>query len=103
MCALCRRRCLFHPLDVMRDIQKLNYGNNPKVLNELVKFLLVNTKFESIKDLQKSIIELQTEVSSMRKEIANIVKGQHTTSNKVDQLKADTSVLIKRVKALEKL
>ena len=80
----------------------MNYENHPTVSNELVKFLAVNTEFQSIKDLQTSLTTLESDVSSMKKDIVNLGKGLQTTSNKVDQLKADASALTKRVKALEK-
>ena len=93
---------LLKSLDVMREIQRLNYENHPTVSNELVKFLAVNMEFRSIKDLQTAVAGVQTDVSLIKKEITNLNKGHQTLSNKVDQVKADTSALIKRVKALEK-
>ena len=93
---------LLKSLDLMREIQRLNYENHPTVSNKLVKFLSVNTGFQSIKDLQTSTLTVLTEVVSLKKEIANLLKGQHTNSNKIDQLKAEASALVKRVKALEK-
>ena len=89
-------------LDLMREIQRLNFENHPTVSNELVKFLSVNTEFQSIKDLQTSTSTLVTEMAALKKEVANLVKGQHTNSNKLDQLKAEAAALVKRVKALEK-
>ena len=38
-------------LDVMKQIQYLDFSNHPSVANELVKFLAVNQEFQSVKDL----------------------------------------------------
>ena len=89
-------------LDLMREIQRFNFENHPSVSNELVKFLAVNTEFNSIRTLQIECYQVKTDVSQIRKEFANILKTQQTIANKTDQLKSDAAVLTKRVKALEK-
>ena len=92
---------LLKSLDVMREIQRLNYENHPTVSKKPVKFLAVNMEFQSIKDLQTAVAGVQTDVSLIKKEITNLKKGHQTLSNKVDQVKADRSALIERVQALE--
>ena len=89
-------------LDIMRNIQRLNFEDYPAVANELVKFLAVNTEFESIKDLQTQSKALQTELISIKRDMANAIKTQSTMANKLEQYKADKDALVKRVKALEK-
>ena len=89
-------------LDIMREIQRLNFENHPAVANELVKFLAVNTEFDSIKNLQTDVAQIQKDVTHALREISNILKTQQTIANKTDQLKNDAAALVKRVKALEK-
>lgn len=50
-------------LDIMREIQRLNFENHPAVANELVKFLAVNTEFDSIKNLQTDVAQIQKDVT----------------------------------------
>ena len=86
----------------MREIQRLNFENHPSVSNELVKFLAVNTEFDSIKTLQAQMTEIKTDINQMKKEISNILKAQQTIGNKTDLLKSEAASLSQRVKALEK-
>ena len=86
----------------MREIQRLNFENHPAVANELVKFLAINTEFDSIKNLQTDVAQIQKDVTHALREISNILKTQQTIANKTDQLKNDAAALVKRVKALEK-
>ena len=89
-------------LDIMRNIQRLNFEDYPAVANELVKFLAVNTEFESIKDLQTLKATMKSDIDLMKKDLANFIKAQSTMANKLDQFKAEHTSLMKRVKALEK-
>ena len=70
--------------------------------NELVKFLAVNTEFQSVKDLQVNQVQLKDDFATMKREMVGVVKSNQTTNNKVDQLKTESAALSKRVKALEK-
>ena len=47
-------------LDIMREIQRVNFENHPSVANELVKFLAVNTEFDSLKTLQSQSNDFKT-------------------------------------------
>ena len=89
-------------LDIMRNIQRLNFEDYPAVANELVKFLAVNTEFESIKDLQTLTATMKSDIDSMKKNLTNFIKAQSAMANKLDQFKAEHTSLMKRVKALEK-
>ena len=89
-------------LDIMREIQRVNFENHPSVANELVKFLAVNTEFDSLKMLQDQSNEFKTDILKLQKDVVNIMKTQQTIANKTDQLKTEASVLSKRLKALEK-
>ena len=89
-------------LDIMREIQRVNFENHPVVANELVKFLAVNTEFDSLKNLQTQACDFKKDIDQLKKDVSNILKTQQTIANKTDQLKADASALAKRLKALEK-
>ena len=89
-------------LDEMRKIQELSFTNHPAVANELVKFLAINTKFQSVKDLQANQVQQKDDFATMKREMLGVVKSNQTTNNKVDQLKTESAALSKRVKALEK-
>ena len=51
----------------MQEIQRLNFEDHPAVANELVKFLAVNTDFQSIKDLQATTLEIKTDLQNTKK------------------------------------
>ena len=70
--------------------------------NELVKFLAVNTEFQSVKDLHSNHAKFKEEIAVMKQEVVEVAKSNQTTNNKVDQLKYDSAALSKRVKALKK-
>ena len=89
-------------LDIMKSIQRLNFEDHPAVANEPVKFLAVNTEFDSIKDLQALTLSMKLEVDSIKRDLTNVVKAQSTLANKFDQFKNEQNSLMKRVKALEK-
>ena len=88
-------------LDVMRQIQDLNFSNHPTVANELVKFLAVNQEFQSVKDLQVLSTKIKDNVSTMRRKVTEFLKSQQTSNNKIDQLQKELAFLTKRFKALE--
>ena len=88
-------------LDIMREIQDVGFMNHPTILNELVKFLAVNTEFQSVQDLQSVTGSLTSDLNTVQKDLASLVKVHMTTANKQDLLRADITALTKRVKALE--
>ena len=88
-------------LDIMREIQDVGFTNHPIIANELVKFLAVNTEFQSVRDLQSVTGTLTNELNAVRKELGSLVKAHSTASNKHDALRSEITALTKRVKALE--
>ena len=54
-------------LDIMREIQRLNVENHSSVANKLVKFLAVNTEFQSIMDLQTTKSFIQNNLIAAKK------------------------------------
>ena len=85
----------------MRQIQELKFSNHPSVANKLVKFLVVNQEFQSVKDLQTDSGKLKEDLSTTRREMTGLLKSNQTSNNKIDQLQNDLAALTKRVKALE--
>ena len=59
-------------LDVMMEIRKLGFKNDPAVSSELVKFLSLNQEFQSIKDLQDITKLMRDEVKDARKEAHSV-------------------------------
>ena len=89
-------------LDIMQDIQKLNYINHPSVSKELVKFLSVNTEFQSVKDLKETSAEHNASINELKKEVAGSVRTLGTVGNKCKNVQKEVVALFKRVKDLEK-
>ena len=88
-------------LDIMREVQDVGFMNHPTIANELVKFLAVNTEFQSVRDLQSLTGTLTADLNTVRKELASVVKAHMTATNKQDTLRNEMNDLAKRVKALE--
>ena len=86
-------------LDIMREIQNVGFMNHPSIANELVKFLAVNTKFQSVKDLQTTTGSLTSEVTTLKRELANLVKAHMTTTNKQDAMRSELTALAKKINA----
>ena len=61
-------------LDVMQEIQRLNFINHPSVSNKLVKFLAVNTEFQSVINLQGITTSLTTDINQIKKDNAGQLK-----------------------------
>ena len=88
-------------LDVMREIQQLGFINHSSVSNELVKFLAVNTEFQSVTDLKTTTTVHTADIKELRKEMAGNVKAVGTMGNRFDTVSRELVALTKRVKALE--
>eukprot|EP00978_Attheya_sp_CCMP212_P001946 scaffold4045_cov32-Attheya_sp.AAC.2 len=68
-------------------IKANQYQNDPVVSSELVKFLVINTSFEAIDSLQKTVSELETKLSAASKLIHVSDKAAQSASNKSDETK----------------
>ena len=88
-------------LDVMNTIRKVGLKNHPVVSSELVKFLAVNTEYQSIKDLQTLTTELKDSVKDVDKHATSSIKAASTASNRIDSLQDDLKALTARLKKLE--
>ena len=85
-------------LKIAMSFKSTGFENLDVVSSELVKFLLVNTGYESISKLEAQVAALEAN----KKEMASSLKGANTAattaSNKVDDLKKVVASLEKRVK-----
>jgi hypothetical protein len=87
--------------DVMAEYKRLSFKNHPSVATELVKFLAINTSFESIDKLITQTKILETDVSELKKQVAAAAKKSDSSSNKSDQVQKQCDSLIKRIAKLE--
>eukprot|EP00978_Attheya_sp_CCMP212_P040923 scaffold228613_cov29-Attheya_sp.AAC.1 len=81
----------------MAGIKANQYQNDPVVSSELVKFLAINTSFEVIDSLQKTVSELETKLSAASKLIHITDKAAQSASNKSDEMKRVCDALAKRI------
>ena len=88
-------------LDLMVEIEKLEFRNSPIITAELSKFLALNSNFESVENLQKEVKTMNESISKAVKEATSAVKTVGTVGNTVDRIQKDASALSKRVKTLE--
>ena len=88
-------------LDLMVEIEKLEFRNSPIITAELSKFLALNSNFESVETLQKEVKSMNEGISKAVKEAASAVKSAGTVGNSVDKLQKEAVTLSKRVKTLE--
>jgi hypothetical protein len=88
-------------LDIGLGFKRTGFKNLHIVSSELVKFLLVNTGYESITSLEGQVATLTGNNADLQKTARNSEKSAITASNKVDELKKLCDTLIKRVTKLE--
>jgi hypothetical protein len=87
--------------DVMSEYKRLSFKNHPSVATELVKFLAINTSFESIEKLVSQTKVLETKVNELKKQISAAVKSSASSSNKADEARKQSEALVKRIAKLE--
>jgi hypothetical protein len=88
--------------DVMARYKRHNYKDDPTVSSELVKFLAVNTGYEALDLLVGKMSTMESDVSTLKKELAASVKASSAAGNKADEVKKAFDLLLKRVVKLEK-
>jgi hypothetical protein len=88
-------------LDIGLGFKRTGFENLHIVSSELVKFLLVNTGYESITELETKVSVLEGQVSDLQKTSRNSEKSAVTASNKADELKKLSDSLVKRITKLE--
>jgi hypothetical protein len=88
-------------LDIGLGFKRTGLENLHIVSSELVKFLLVNTGYESISGLETKVAFLEAQAVDLQKIAKNSEKSAVTASNKSDELKRTCDALIKRIAKLE--
>ena len=88
-------------LDLMVEIEKLQFKNSPIITSELAKFLALNSNYESVEELQKEVKGLNEGISKALKEASSAVKSVGTVGNTADKTLKEITILSKRVKTLE--
>ena len=90
-------------MDICAGIKGNNFKNDPLVSSKLVKFLAVNTRFESIDKLQREVTKLKEKVLASATKAVNLAeKSAVSAANKADDLKKFCETLVKRITTLEK-
>jgi hypothetical protein len=87
--------------DVMTSFKSLSFKNHPSIATELVKFLAVNTNFESIDQLVSKTCSLEAEVAGYKRQISEAIKSAASSANKADEAKKLSDSLTKRLTKLE--
>jgi hypothetical protein len=87
--------------DTMTQYKRLNFKNHPSISTELVKFLAINTSFESIEKLTSKVCILEAEAATTKKLLAISEKASSSAGNKADEVRKLCDALIKRVAKLE--
>lgn len=88
-------------LQVALKLKNLGLKDLDVVSSELVKFLLVNTGYDSIERLQKQVETLTASVSSAQKSVKGALTSSITATNKVDELQKQITALEKRLSKAE--
>jgi len=89
-------------LDVMISISSCNFKNSPIITSELSKFLALNSNLELVESIQSKVKSLESENSTIKKDVKSAINAAHTASNKFDSTyKSLIDDLKKRVKSLE--
>lgn len=89
-------------LNIMSTIRELGFENDTSVSSELVKYLAINTEFDTIKKLAVENANLKEEMASLKKDLQSAIKTASTLANKVDNVKVQVDNQSKRLKTLEK-
>jgi hypothetical protein len=88
-------------LDIGMGFKRTGLENLHIVSSELVKFLLVNTGYESISGLEAKVKLLETQSSELQKLAKNSEKSALSAGNKADEMKKICEALAKRLAKVE--
>ena len=86
----------------MAEIRKIGFTNDPVVSAELVKFLALNTEFDTIKKLVDENVKLKQECEQAKKDAKEATRAASIVANKLDDLKKHVETINKRVKIVER-
>jgi hypothetical protein len=85
----------------MGAFKRLNCKNHPSIAKKLVKFLAMNTSFESIEKVMTKTSCLDLEIVNFKKRLATLVKSAASAAKKADKAKKQSDLLSKQVLKLE--
>lgn len=88
-------------LDLMIEIEKLEFRNSPVITSKLTKFLAMNSNYESVRKKKEEVKTLTDGISKAMKKAASAFKSVGTVGNTLDREQKETIALAKRVKSLE--
>jgi hypothetical protein len=88
-------------LDIMERIQGNHFKNDPLVSSELVKFLAINTGFEAIESLTKTVADNKESIDKAAKQCASAEKAAGVAANKADEGKRTLDAALKRIIKIE--
>ena len=88
-------------LDLMGSIRRVGFANDSVIASELVKFLALNTEFDTIKNLADENVKIRQECEDVKKDAKEATKSASTLSNKLDDLKRYVEGMNKRLKTAE--
>jgi hypothetical protein len=83
-------------LDIMERIQGNHFKNDSLVSSELVKFLAINTGFEAIESLTKSVADNKESIEKVTKLSVSADKEAGATANKADEGKRSLDAALER-------
>ena len=89
-------------LDIIGQIRKNNFKDEPVVSSELVKFLTVDTDFEVVEQMVVKIKALEEANKDLTAKVSSNLKTSTNAAAKVANLLIKFTALEKRVKVLEK-
>ena len=85
----------------MGSIRRVGFVNDSVIASELVKFLALNTEFDTIKKLVDENVKIRQECEDVKKDAKEATKSVSTLSNKLDDLKRYVEDTNKRLKTVE--
>ena len=89
-------------LDIMMEISSVGFKHSPIITAELSKFLALNSNFDVVDKMQAKFTSIESDQTSLKKEVKQASSAAHTASNKYDSLvKSVLEDLKRRVKAIE--
>jgi hypothetical protein len=87
--------------DIMARYKDKSFKNDPSILSEYVKFLIMNTEMDIVNQLVKRVSLLGEKVLSMIKELKAAEAKASLASNGVNTVQKAIDAIAKRVTSLE--
>jgi hypothetical protein len=88
-------------LDILERIHGNYFKNDPLVSSELVKFMAINTGFEGIESLKKTVTDHQDSIDKAVKRSTAAEKAASAAANKADKGKRSLEAAVKHIVKIE--